>query len=91
MLQIARALTRAFPEEGTVWARSLEIIRPTDSPLPLVSCSGKARSNEQWLAMRGRLSEIPGVEDLRFREVTAEIPLQFTVEFQWNGDAAHGS
>jgi hypothetical protein len=89
-LVIARGLTRAFPEEGTVWAKSLEIRQPSDSALPIVSCSGNAQSNSEWLGMLERLRSTKGVEDLRFEQLRAESPLQFKLSFQWNEGEADG-
>jgi len=89
-LIIARRLTEAFPEDGAVWAKSLEIHHTADSDLPTVSCSGKARSNRDWLRMLERLRETKGVKDLRFAQITGTNPLQFTMTFRWSEGEADG-
>ncbi|MBM3335085.1 hypothetical protein FJY63_10535, partial [Candidatus Sumerlaeota bacterium] len=90
-LAIARRLTEAFPEDGSVWAKSLEIRNTADSDQPTVSCSGKARSNRDWLRMLERLRETKGVSDLGFKQVTGTNPLQFTLSFRWDEGAANGT
>ncbi|KPL10959.1 hypothetical protein AMJ85_05035 [candidate division BRC1 bacterium SM23_51] len=89
-LTIARCLTEAFPEDGTVWAKTVEIKELPDSGKITVSCSGKAQSNREWLRMLERLRETNGVEDLRFQQVRGENPLQFTLSFRWNTGEANG-
>lgn len=89
-LQIAKTLTSAFPEEGSVWAKSMEIREVPDSSMPLVTCSGKARSNSAWLTMLENLRNTKGVEDLAFNNVQGQNPVQFTVSFRWNEGAADG-
>ncbi|MCX8036638.1 MAG: hypothetical protein N3D11_06230 [Candidatus Sumerlaeia bacterium] len=89
-LRIARALTEAFPEDGAVWAKSLEIRQLPDTGETVVSCSGKARSNREWLAVLDRLRKTQGIADLRFQQVRGEDPLQFTLTFRWTGGEGDG-
>lgn len=80
-------LTRAFPEDGAVWASMLEV-RNASIAGAAVECSGKARNNGAWLAVLRRLRETDGVSDLRFKQVRGQNPLQFTLSFHWErGDA----
>jgi hypothetical protein len=88
-LVILRRLTEAFPEPGTVWADSLTIRRPPDSAPPIISCSGRARSNREWLEMLQRLGNTKGVEP-QFEQVRGEDPLEFTLHLQWNEGEADG-
>ena len=78
-LRVTRMLTEAFPEEGTVWMRSLEIKNRSE-----VSCAGLARSNAEWMAMLDRLRATPGVEDLQTLQVRGADPLQFSLGFRWD-------
>jgi len=78
-LRVTRMLTEAFPEEGTVWMRSLEIKNRSE-----VSCAGLARSNPEWMAMLDRLRATPGVEDLQTLQVRGANPLQFSFGFRWD-------
>ncbi len=89
-LRITKALTEAFPEEGAVWAKSLEIRRLPETGETVVSCSGKARSNREWLAVLDRLRKTQGIADLRFQQVQGGDPLQFTLTFRWTGGEGDG-
>jgi hypothetical protein len=73
-LSVARILTEAFPEEGSVWLKSLEIKDRTE-----VTCSGQARDNREWMAMVDRLRKTSGVLDLQVLQVRGAAPLQFTL------------
>lgn len=90
-LAIVRKMTEAFPEEGTVWVKSLEIKTLPDSGRIAVSCSGKARSNQEWLRVMERLRQTKGLEDLRFQQVRGDAPLQFTLSFVWDARESDGS
>ena len=85
-LSIARELTEAFPEDGAVWAKQVGI-----KDLSEVSCSGSARSNQDWLRMLDSLRETKGVEDLQVSQVRGGSPLQFSVSFRWNAGESDGS
>lgn len=89
-LVIARSLTRAFPEDGVVWAESIEIVEIQDSDMPLVKCTGKARSDREWQRMRERLHDTKGVSNLRVNSVSGENPFEFTFSFNWNEGEADG-
>jgi len=78
-LTVARILTEAFPEEGSVWLKSMEMKDRSE-----VTCSGQARGNREWMAMVDRLRETPGVLDLQILQVRGAAPLQFTLSFRWD-------
>jgi hypothetical protein len=78
-LLIARELTEAFPDDGAVWARRVEIRNLLE-----VSCSGNARSDVDWLEMLDDLRETKGVQNLQVSQVQGESPLRFTLSFHWN-------
>lgn len=86
-LQILRAVTRAFPEDGAVWVKNLELREQDGDNLKRVSCSGQARGNREWLQAREKLSQTPGIEKLEVQQVRGEAPLQFSFTFTWNGQA----
>jgi len=88
-LQIARTLTEAFPEDGAVWAKTMEIRRTAEGRL-IVSCSGRARTNAEWLRMLDRLRARTDVGDLRFQQVSGTQPLQFSLSFLWQEGVNHG-
>jgi hypothetical protein len=77
-LTILKKLTEAFPEEGVVTARTLEI-----RDLSGVSCSGVARDNQAFLRMMDQLRASPEVAGLKVDQVRGKTPMQFTFNFQW--------
>jgi hypothetical protein len=77
-LSIMRALTTAFPEDGVVSAKNIEIRDPAT-----VSCSGIARDNQSWLKMYERLRSTSGVTDLKVDVIRGKSPIQFTFDFHW--------
>jgi hypothetical protein len=89
-LVIARSLTEAFPEEGTVWAKKM-VIKPHSQfeNLAEVLCMGFASGNQQWLEMLDRLRETTGIEELHFQQVQGDTPLAFTLNFSWNAETAY--
>jgi hypothetical protein len=84
-LKIATQLTSAFPEEGSVWVKTLEI---KDSSK--VSCSGNARTNQDWLRVLDSLRKTKGIEDLQVQQVRGNAPVQFGLSFRWSEGRANG-
>lgn len=78
-LNILRRLTEAFPEDGSVSAKSVEI-RPSTG----VTCSGTARDNAALLRMLDKLRAVPEVRGLKVEQIRGNAPMQFTVNFQWS-------
>jgi hypothetical protein len=83
-LRILRQIAAAFPVDGSIWVKSLQV-----KDLSQVTCSANARSNRDWLAVLEALRKIPGVSDLQVSQVRGDAPLQFTLSFKWTEDAAH--
>ena len=83
-LNILRRLTEAFPEEGVVSARIIEIRNGN-----LISCIGTARDNSSLLATIDRLRASEHIRDLRVDQITGTTPLQFTFNFQWSEATTH--
>ena len=84
-LVIARKIAEAFPEEGSVWVKTLEIKEASD-----VSCSGNATSNREWLRTLDRLRATKGITELQVMQIRGDNPMQFTLSFRWNGGASDG-
>jgi hypothetical protein len=84
-LSILRRLTEAFPEDGSVTAKTFEV-RESSVPgeLPTIVCSGAARNNRALLQMTDRLGATREVTGVHI-ETRGSSPLQFTLNFQWNG------
>jgi hypothetical protein len=78
-LAILRTLTQAFPEDGAVTAKTIEIREPN-----LVSCSGTASDNQSLLKTLERLRGQSGVADVSLGQIRGKSPMQFTFNFHWN-------
>jgi hypothetical protein len=76
-LTILKQLTTAFPAEGTVNAKTVEI-RNGES----VTCSGTARDNRSLLATLDKLMAEGGVSDVKVSQLRGRSPAQFTFDFR---------
>jgi len=83
-LTILRELTLAFPEDGSVTAKNVEI-----RDAHIVSCSGTAHDHAALLRTWTQLRAAPGVHDLKIDQIRGKTPLQFTFDFQYGTEAAH--
>ncbi len=83
-LSILKRVTEAFPEDGAVSAKTLELREPAT-----VTCSGTARNRDALIKaldhLRGATNEISAVHIEMTRGST---PLEFTFNFQWSGPGA---
>jgi len=77
-LVILRGLSLAFPEDGTVTTKSIEIHDDHT-----VSCSGTARDNAALLAMQAKLRRAAGVSGLKLDLIHGKAPVQFTFDFHY--------
>ncbi|HYG34117.1 MAG TPA: hypothetical protein VEC99_05005, partial [Clostridia bacterium] len=78
-LTVLRQLTQAFPEDGVVFAKTVEI-----RDLRKVTCSGQTRDYQALLRTLDRLRGINGVSEVRLSQIRGKSPMQFTFDFQWN-------
>ena len=78
-LSILKQLTMAFPEDGAVTAKTVEIRDGN-----VVNCSGTARDNAALLRMLSQLRAADGVTDLKVDQIRGKSPMQFTFDFHWN-------
>ncbi|MBN1866106.1 hypothetical protein JW916_02320 [Candidatus Sumerlaeota bacterium] len=76
-LTIALRLTESFPEEGSVWATSLDIRESGE-----ISCTGQARSDSELLEMLKRLRNTQGIRDLKLQQVQGASPLKFSLSYR---------
>ena len=83
-LTIARILTEAFPDNGSVWAKTFEIKEQSN-----VACSGFSRSDSEFQKMMDRLRETKGISELQVQQKRGDNPMQFTLNFQWKGGPAN--
>ena len=77
-LSILRELTLAFPEDGAVTAKTVEIRDGN-----IVSCAGTVRDYTALLRTQRELSGSENVSDLKVQEIRGKSPMQFTFEFHW--------
>jgi hypothetical protein len=78
-LAILRQLSLAFPEDGSVTAKTIGI-RDGNS----VSCSGNARDEAALIAVQAKLQAVKGVTDLHLSQIRGTSPKQFTFDFKYN-------
>lgn len=82
-LAILEALTSAFPENGSVTAKVIEIRESGE-----VVCTGTATDSPAFLAMTARLGAHPGVSRVHHDQSRGASPMQFNLTFLWTGGAA---
>jgi hypothetical protein len=79
-LTILKEITTAFPEDGAVTAKTLEI-----QDLNKVVCSGTARSMQSLVTMQGQLQKTAGIAGVKITQIRGRSPqLQFTLDIQCN-------
>ncbi|HLP76146.1 MAG TPA: hypothetical protein VK327_04445, partial [Candidatus Paceibacterota bacterium] len=78
-LSIMRQLTTAFPEDGSVTAKTVEI-----RDMNVVTCSGNAESYGALIRTVHQLGTNSGVSDL-VPQTRGKAPIQFTFEYRVNG------
>jgi hypothetical protein len=78
-LTIMRQLTEAFPEDGLVTAKTVEI-----RELSTVTCTGQARDYQALLRTLEKLRAGKGISDVRLSQIRGKSPMQFTFDFHWS-------
>ena len=79
-LSILKRVTEAFPIDGVVWTKTVEIRNQS-----VVSCTGTARNNEAFMKVYDQLRASSDVSNVSLDSVRGTAPVQFTFNFQWNG------
>jgi hypothetical protein len=88
-LTILRRLSEAFPVDGAVSAKTVEIRETPDGrELPKVTCSGTARNNQALLQTIDKLSAVQGITDVQIEQIRGKTPLEFTLNFHWGQSLA---
>jgi hypothetical protein len=76
-LAILKEMTKAFPEEGNVWVKSVEIRNMSS-----LQVSGEAKNERVWLEMLGKMRVNPIITNLKVSQVKeGNGILQFTMSF----------
>ncbi len=79
VMTILKELTSAFPEDGVVSAKTVEI-----RDAGMVTCTGVARDNSSLLRTLDRLQAGAHVSELKVSQIRGRSPMQFTFDFRWN-------
>ncbi len=74
-------LTEAFPEEGVVWAKAVEIKDGS-----AISCEGYANGSAELLKVLDRLNQDRRVTQLQVQQVQGRSPTQFRLTLYWTGE-----
>jgi Tfp pilus assembly protein PilN len=77
-LTILRELTQAFPEDGSVTAKSVEI-RGGNT----VTCTGIAQDNGALLRTLNQLRTADGVADVKLQQIRGKSPMQFSFDIHY--------
>jgi len=85
-LRILRRLTDVFPADGTVSAKSIEV-----RDLGSVTLAGVARDNASFSDVFTKLSDDTNEISQVHPEVRGQKPMQFTLNFQFEGGVANGN
>jgi hypothetical protein len=84
-LSILRRLTEAFPQEGTVSAKQIEIRDPNKpGELVTVTCTGTARSRTAYAQVKDRLAKARNVVEIHTQQERGNSPIEFTFDFKWS-------
>jgi hypothetical protein len=79
-LTILRRLTEAFPEDGSVTAKTVEI-----RDLNTITCTGIARNYQALLKTVEHLRAVRQIPEVNMGPTRGQPPaLQFTFNFQWS-------
>jgi hypothetical protein len=82
-----KLLSQAFPEDGSVTAKTLEI-----RDLTTVICSGTARSMQALVNTQGQLEKKPGISGVKITRFIGHAPsIQFTMDIQCNDGGLHAN
>ena len=79
-LVILSDITNAFPKDGAVWVKSLEIKDYSN-----IQFTGNARNNRELLSMLDNLKVSEKISDIKVIQLRGESPLEFRLTFTWNG------
>ncbi len=82
-LSLMRLLTEAFPEDGVVSAKTVEI-----RDLNVITCTGQTRDYQALLKTLEQLRRTKGVSEVRLSTLRGKTPMQFTFDFRWNEGGA---
>jgi hypothetical protein len=83
-LRILASVTRAFPENGSLTARTVTVQKA--AAVTTVSVSGTAREDQALLRTQDNLRKIKEIQGLKVENISGKAPSkQFTLTFRWIG------
>ena len=77
-LAILRQLSLAFPEDGSVTAKNIEIREGGK-----ITCSGTARDYAALLAVQAKLRSADGISGVKLEQIRGKAPMQFVFGFNF--------
>jgi hypothetical protein len=78
-LQALETLSAAFPDQGEVWAKTIQF---SGDPMK-VNCAGFAKNQAALMGFVDRLRARPDVQGVQIQQVRGENPLQFSLTYKW--------
>jgi hypothetical protein len=84
-LAIPMWLAAAFPNEGSVWIKTLHVKDRT-----IATCSGIAANRSAWMEVLDNLGKNKDLDDLQVVQTRGDAPFSFTLTFRWKGGGAGG-
>jgi hypothetical protein len=85
-LRLLKLVTDAFPEDGSVSAKTINV-----HDLAKVTCTGVARDNDSYVRVFGKLSDDTNEISGLHHEVRGQKPMQFSLDFQFEGETDNGN
>ena len=77
-VQILETLDTSFPDQGDVWAKSVQI-----NDGAKVTCTGSARNHAALVAFLDRLRKHPEISDVRLQQERGDTQVQFSIIYKW--------
>jgi len=77
-LQMIESLVAAFPDQGDVWAKSIQVAEGYK-----VTCTGFARTQPALIGLLDRLRARPDITALQVQQIRGENPIQFSITYKW--------
>ncbi len=78
-MRVLRSLVEAFPEDGAVTAKSLQINNDAE-----ITCAGQVRDNSAFIKLLERLRESPQIADVKVVSFQGKSPMLFSISCRWN-------
>lgn len=79
-LSILKRITEAFPEDGAVSAKTVELREPAT-----VTCTGTALSRNALIKALDQLGKSSEISNVHIEMTRGNTPLEFSFNFQWGG------